>query len=283
MNPKHVSQAALNMKIEPDVPEPDVNDDVRQIADDLGLDIDFDEVSVKDVPVEEPEEVDRVSVRSVPKTGTRTIAITEEQAKRQHVTHMLHDMGQDMPTSFGIELERSTEIKSSKIERISALKTSWKKSEGLDTSEIPMPTLDSPMHTIDAALNHLTRLNNRTRYSTIAQEAVGGVATILENVFDGTTEIPFFKVKPNYTGYKKTVDLRMMRMKHETSQIVSNVVDRYGITPEMQVFVDLGISFIMYPMTNKGTKNEKHAYNDLLKRKMELEDLENEKNIKETN
>jgi hypothetical protein len=53
--------------------------------------------------------------------------------------------------------------------------------------------------------------------------------------------------KPDYTGYHNTVNVKLHRMRFETSQVVGNVIEKYNIGPTTRIIMELLPSFFLYP------------------------------------
>jgi hypothetical protein len=78
-----------------------------------------------------------------------------------------------------------------------------------------------------------------------------GAAEFVESVFDGETEIPVLGWKPDYTGYRNTVQTKLMRMRFETSQIVASAVQGYDMGPTSRILLELIPSLLLYPSQNR--------------------------------
>ena len=184
--------------------------------------------------------------------------LTEEQEKKQHISGVLQSMRGDTRTAFTNEIERAQDDKSSKLEQISSLKNALSE-EGIDVNDIPQLSMSSPKQEIDSVLNLLLMKSNRTRYSTLAQEFVSGIAEGIEAVFDGTREIPILGWKPDYTGYQNTVSVKLSRMKFETSQVVGDILEGNNITPVSRILLELLPSLVLYPKTRARQKKVKSS------------------------
>ncbi len=190
-----------------------------------------------------------VSTPSVATPGlkrSRLSGLTEEQLRRDHINSVMGDMRKDTQTSFSVEHERVQDIKASKLEQIGQLRMTLEE-EGVDCQGAGTPTMSSSVEEIDSVLAILKLKNDRNRYSSLAEEIILGVAEGVETVFDGTREIPIIGWKPDYTGYHNTVNVKLHRMRFETSQVVGNVVERYNINPLVRIFMELLPSFFLYP------------------------------------
>jgi hypothetical protein len=176
--------------------------------------------------------------------------LTNEEERRDHINSVLNEMRRETHTSYGVEFERTQDLKASKLEQISQLRMALE-DEGYDCKAVTSPTLESPMEEIDSVLNILRLKNDRNRYATIAEEIILGAAEGIETVLDGTREIPILGWKPDYTGYSHTVTVKLHRMRYETSQVVSKVIEKYNIGPTTRILMELLPSFFLYPRQQK--------------------------------
>ena len=177
-------------------------------------------------------------------------ADTEEQRRRRHINSVVADIRGETRTSFGVEAEREQDMKASKLEQIGQLRMTLEE-EGIDCDSVSNPSSASPMAEIDSVLNILRLKNDRNRYSTLAEEVILGAAEGIETVFDGTREVPFFGWKPDYTGYHSTVNIKLHRMRFETSQLVGNVIQKFNIGSTSRIIMELLPSFFLYPRQQK--------------------------------
>ena len=182
-----------------------------------------------------------------------TVALTQEQVKRDHISTVLKEVRGETYNTFSTDVERVQDLKGGKLEQIASLKMSLEE-EGIDTSTIPNVGISSPIEEIDGILNLLLRKNNRYRYSSMAEEVISAGAEILESVFDGTREVPVFKIKPDYTGYSSTVNVKLHRLRFDTSQIVGDIVERHNISPGSRIMMELLPGLLLYPRVRSKMK-----------------------------
>jgi len=172
--------------------------------------------------------------------------ITDEQEKRRHINSIVADIRGETRTTFGVANERIQDMKASKLEEIGQLKITLM-DENIDCEGIPNPTIESPMEEIDSVLGILRLKNDRNRYSTLAEEVISGAAEMIESVFDGSREIPILGWRPDYTGYHNTVSVKLHRMRFETSQLVSGIIEKFNVGPMMRIMLELIPSLVLYP------------------------------------
>jgi len=156
-----------------------------------------------------------------------------------------HTASGDASESLRAEEERET-----KLEEIASL-VQVLKGDQVDVSGVTLPDSGSTDKEIEQSLRTLRMKNNRNRYTSLGEEVMMGIAEGIEETFDGTTEIPIVGWKPNYTGYRNTVQAKMMRMRFETSQLVRSVIESYGVGPVGRMLLELLPSLVLYPSQNR--------------------------------
>jgi len=195
----------------------------------------------------------RGSAAVLPDRKSRLGNLTEEQERRRHINSVMGDMRQETRTSFGVEYERVQDVKASKLEQVGQLRMTLV-DEGIDCSGVGEPTMASPIDEIESVLSILKLKNDRNRYSSLAEEVILGFAEGIETVFDGTREVPIVGWTPDYTNYHNTINVKLHRMRFETSQVVGNVIEKYNIGPTTRIIMELLPSFFLYPRQQKKQK-----------------------------
>ena len=175
---------------------------------------------------------------------------TDEQERRRHINSVVKDIRGETRTTFGVERERLQDLKASKLEQIGQLRMTLE-DEGIDCGSVGNPKSDSPIEEVDSVLNILRLKNDRNRYSSLAEEVILGVAEGIETVFDGTRKIPIVDWTPDYTGYHNTVNIKLHRMRFETSQVVGNIIEKFNIGSTSRILMELLPSFFLYPRAQK--------------------------------
>jgi hypothetical protein len=186
---------------------------------------------------------------------------TEEQRRRRHINSVVADIRGETRTSFGVEAERIQDLKASKLEQIGQLRMTLEE-EGIDCDSVSTPSSSSPIAEIDSVLNILRLKNDRNRYSSLAEEVILGCAEGIETVFDGTREIPIVGWRPDYTGYHSTVNIKLHRMRFETSQVVGSIIQRFNIGPTSRIIMELLPSFFLYPRQQRKQRGAPGLSND---------------------
>ena len=183
------------------------------------------------------------------------------ETRRSHVDSVLGSLRGDTTTPMGIEYERGQDHKASEIDQIGQLRMTLEE-EGVDCSGIEIPTMNDSREKIEGILSILKLKNDRNRCSSLAEEIILGMSEGIETVFDGTTAVPLVGWKPDYTGYHNTVNVKLHRMRFETSQVVGNIIEKYNIGPTTRIIMELLPSFFLYPRQQKKHKNAPGLHSD---------------------
>jgi hypothetical protein len=141
---------------------------------------------------------------------------------------VMGDLRKEHKTGYSMDIERTRDMKSNKIEQICNIVSSLEE-EGVEIKGLNIPSTDSSMEEIDSVLNLVNMKMNRTRYSSMFEDIVIGAAEFMESKLDGTRTIPPFNWKPDYTGYSNTVSVKLHRMRYETSKLVGGGMEKLNI------------------------------------------------------
>lgn len=182
-----------------------------------------------------------------------TVAMTQEQVKKDHISGVLKEIRGETHNTFSTDVERIQDLKANKLEQIASLKMSLEE-EGIDTVAIPNPSISAPIEEVDGVLNLLLRKNNRYRYASLAEEVISAGAEVLESVLDGNRTIPLVNWRPDYTGYSSTVNVKLHRLRFDTSQIVGDIIEKHNISPFSRILMELGPSLLLYPKIRQKQK-----------------------------
>lgn len=191
-------------------------------------------------------------------------SITEEERKAQIADRVFGEM-KDME-DFDIQKETDEEEKAELIEEIETL-ADVLKDEGIDISRIRLPTIDDDMNQIMRA-RHLLRLkNDRIRSRIFAEEVILASAQGFEHFFDGKKE--YFGKRPDLRGWHNTVNIKLRKMRFESSMFVNSMVKTYNISPGIRLLLELLPSMFLYSRTRK------RQHNDELMSSVEMSDAMN--------
>jgi hypothetical protein len=178
---------------------------------------------------------------------------TDEHSKKLRVMDAFNDIRKENKTGFSMNVERTRDTKSNKIEQICNIVSALDE-EGVDIKSFNIPSTDATMQEIDSVLNLVNMKMNRTRYSSLFEEIVIGGAEFMESKLNGTRSIPPFNWKPDYTGYSNTVSVKLHRMRYETSKLVGNSMEKLNIGSTTRILMELLPSLVLYPKSNTNNK-----------------------------
>lgn len=128
-------------------------------------------------------------------------------------------------------------------------------SENVNFSHIDTVTRHNTVDEIETTRLRLKLLTDRTYYSSSAEEMVMMLGKTVEHVFDGKTQIPILGWKPNYTGYSRTLQVKIPSVRPELAEVMSNIVDDKGLGNVGKIAMKLLPSFLMYPSVHQKVSN----------------------------
>lgn len=201
----------------------------------------------------EPEEIDDMfnKVPSYkPKPESYGARITEDQKKQKILNHVLDGIEDQ---KFSVEKEKEEDDKAIMMEQIDMLMTNLK-DEGIDISRVPPVNTHSPIDEI-ASVHKILRLkNDRNRYCSFAEECILAGSHTLEWMFDG--EKTYMGRRPDLRGWSATVNIKLRRMKYETSTFVSGVMQDYNLGPGARIALELIPSLFLYSKMRKSQHSD---------------------------
>lgn len=184
--------------------------------------------------------------------------LTQEQQNQKIVDKVLNFENNDNG-NFNIDDENREDMKLTLLEKIDNL-TEELEDDGINLSKIPKVDYNSDLEKIEYVAKLLMLKSNRNRYSNLGEEFILAIAGGLEILCDGKRD--FLGVKPNLVGYSDVVKVKLRRVKNDTSQIVSNVVEKYEMSPIMTLLIELVPSLFLHSR-RRSNQIYDNLYNDL--------------------
>jgi hypothetical protein len=201
--------------------------------------------------VEEHHDTSRASesseYRAIPMSN-EGMRFTDEEMKRGRVMNALSALR--IGSDGFLDSDREHDMKVSAIEEIEDLVALFK-DNGEDVSHIHIPTIDESLEIIQSTLTLLKRHNDRRRFGSVADDCIMMAASGLEYLLDGKRS--FFGFKPNLSGWKSHVRTKLRRMRHDTSQIASSLMNDYNFGPISRLIIELVPSMVMYAGQHSGS------------------------------
>lgn len=195
--------------------------------------------------------------------GSRLDQYTIEQSRRGHINGVLNSWEQQQGNSgvvFSLEKEKEEDTKNQWLSEIENLRETLE-ADGVDLSRIPIVDNKSSLDDIRSVRNALHRKNNTKRYASWAEDIILLVVKGMEHVFDGKKE--YFGFSPDLSDWNTTVAAKLRRMRPNTTQMVSSIVQHTGISPFTQLMFELVPSAFMQSYMNKKTHGEKGLYSSM--------------------
>jgi hypothetical protein len=183
---------------------------------------------------------------------------TREQERKSHINSVMNNI---MPNnSFNFEEEKREDAKCAMLEEIDSLIYSLQDAE-VDLSRIPKVDFRSSYEEIEMVLKILRHKSDRTRYCNLAEEFFIWGAYGMEELFNGE-RVWFGRYQPCLTGWHTQVQTKLRRMRHDTSQLVSEVMHDYNISPGMRVLLELIPNMFVYSSEKKKNQLQANMYSD---------------------
>jgi hypothetical protein len=180
-----------------------------------------------------------------PKNDSYLGRVTEEQKKQKILRHVL-DGVEDQ--KFSVEKEKEEDDKAILLEQIDMLITNLK-DEGIDVSRVPEVGNNSPIEDIENVHKILRLKNDRNRYCSFAEECILAGSHTLEWLFDGKKT--YMNRRPDLRGWSATVNIKLRRMRYDTSTFVSEVMQDYNLGHGTRIMFELLPSLFLYSKMKK--------------------------------
>lgn len=180
-----------------------------------------------------------------PKQDSYMGRITEEQKKQRILKHVLNGVEDH---KFSVEKEKEEDDKAILLEQIDMLLTNLK-DEGVDVERIPTVGNNSPIEDIENVHKILRLKNDRNRYCSFAEECILAGSHTLEWLFDGKKT--YMGKHPDLRGWSATVNIKLRRMRYDTSTFVSSVMQDYNLSHGTRILFELLPSLFLYSKMKK--------------------------------
>jgi hypothetical protein len=88
------------------------------------------------------------------------------------------------------------------------------------------------------------------------------VSELLERFFDGKKHYPVLG-KVNFVGFTSNMQVKLARIRPETSQIVGSFIEKNNIGPKARVMAEILPSFITYPLLQSKTQIKPSLHSEM--------------------
>lgn len=186
---------------------------------------------------------------------------TREQERHAQIRSVMQeDMGGGDEEIFTVEKEKMEDMKTSMLVEIDSLWAALEE-DSVDLSRVPRPGQKDTYETIENVLKTLRMKLDRARYCSLADEVVLALAGVVEDVFNGKN-VFLGRYSPDMTGWSKSVGVKLRRMKHDTSTIVSNAMNEYNVGPGTRIFLELIPNAFVHARSNRNQFGKETLYSD---------------------
>lgn len=176
--------------------------------------------------------------------------MTNEEKRQNIIGEVFNDIKQEQGSTpiISIDKEREEDEKDRIIEQISFLRETLE-DEGENLSRIPNVTSNNSYDECKSVLKILLLKNDRKRYCTFAEEFILLGATGVEWLFDGKKS--YFGHTPDMTDWHKSVQSKLRRMRHDTSNLVGGIMRKHNLGSATRLALELLPSMFLYSKMRK--------------------------------
>ena len=192
--------------------------------------------------------------------------MTDEERKQSHLSKVLGNIDSVRDDAVFLQQEDEEDEMAKILEQIDLLRTNLE-NEGISLDRIPNVGVDSTKKEATSVLKILRIKNDRLRYCDFFEEGILAVAYGLEGIFNGEREI--FGSKIDLTGYSDTVKVKLRRMRYDTSNFVSSVMQGYNINSGWRIVLELIPSLFLYSRDRRLKANDNLMSDDAYKKAMQ--------------
>jgi len=186
-------------------------------------------------------------------------ARADERQRQARIADVVDRIPHEDESSISFESLREEDIKCDRIGRIDSLRA-FLKEEGVDIGMYPEVDMNSSSKDVEVVMRRLEYKVDQSRYCSMANELILFGVYGMEELFNGKRNI--MGRKPDLRGWHNSVGVKLRRMKHETSAMVSGLLDDFKISNSMRILLELIPNGILYSMSNKTHINDDDIFDD---------------------
>ncbi len=170
------------------------------------------------------------------------------EQQRQHILQNAlsnintHEMT-DGDTPFSLDVEKENDQKNLLLEQINMLRTNLE-DDSIKISDVRVVSTENTLEEVERVFEQLRYRNDHARYCGFAKELAEVGAYGLEWAFDGKKN--YFGVRPDLTGWGATLNIKMRRLRYETSRLVSDGMAAYNLGNFSRLCLELVPSMIIH-------------------------------------
>jgi hypothetical protein len=151
-------------------------------------------------------------------------------------------------SGVSFESEKREDAKCQMLEEIDSLIESLK-ADDVDLDRIPKVGKQDSYEEVETVLKILRHKNDRMRYCSFAEEFIIFGACSLEELFDGKNT--YFGRSPDLTDWSNQVNVKLRRMRHDTSQVMGQLMQDFNIGPGARILLELVPNMLLYSRGRK--------------------------------
>jgi hypothetical protein len=185
---------------------------------------------------------------------------TEEERNHNQIKNVIKNMGGNN-NIISLEQAKKEDDKTIMLEEIDSLRASLEEENAHGLDKIPKVNQDSTIDEVENVLKRLRLKNDRSRYTSLADEILLWGATGMEELFNGE-RVWMGKYKIDLRGWNKEVQVKLRRMRHDTSTLVSGIMHDYNIGSGMRIILELVPNMFMFAKRKKVNYGKPDLYSD---------------------
>jgi len=186
---------------------------------------------------------------------------TEEERNHNQIKNVIKNMGGSNDNIISLEQAKKEDDKTIMLEEIDSLRASLEEENAHGLDKIPKVNQDSTIDEVENVLKRLRLKNDRSRYTSLADEILLWGATGMEELFNGE-RVWMGKYKIDLRGWNKEVQVKLRRMRHDTSTLVSGIMHDYNIGSGMRIILELVPNMFMFAKRKKVNYGKPDLYSD---------------------
>lgn len=154
---------------------------------------------------------------------------------------------------FSLDAEKENDTKNLLLEQINMLRTNLA-DDDIKISDVRVVSTENTLEEVERVFEQLRYRNDHARYCGFAKELAEVGAYGLEWAFDGKKN--YFGIRPNLTGWGATLNIKMRRLRYETSRLVSDGMAAYNLGNFSRLCLELVPSMVIHSkmLNNKSIK-----------------------------
>jgi len=188
--------------------------------------------------------------------------MTEEECRRKTVMQAYSNRGNT--SYFDIEKSKIDDEKTRMLEEIDEIRSIFESNDDkMNADRVQHVTINNSVQEIKSALDILKLKNDRARCAVFGNELFIGGAKGLGYIFNGKRS--FMGVTPDLVGWDATVASKIRRMKCDTANVVSGIINKMGLGSLSRMMLELVPSMFMYSRLRASQRNDNLAIDEQFK------------------